>query len=213
MASSEISNTGDSLSEKENAITFKNNISAALDDLEQTFQSGLKSTPGFHITHLASCAGNRDVTNGPNQLYLIVELTGYGSIKQEWKNVLIETGIAEGILQGIAVGAATQNPWLGAAVAGEEITSEYLTWNGVDWILGETYAPVTLEGSLYYIMGHTLIWRDNVFITSNEESLNDTEKTDKSLQLKASLHKAEAQLLSGLNDYLNNEITHKETMP
>jgi len=83
-----------------------------------------------------------------SDLYLTIELSGYGSLKEEWKDVLVGTGIAEGIIQGIIVGAATANPWLGVAVGAEEITSEYLTWNGVDWVLGEAYAPVTLEGTL-----------------------------------------------------------------
>jgi hypothetical protein len=50
--------------------------------------------------------------------------------------------------KGFLVSSVIQNPWLGLGVAAEEMTSEYLTWNGVDWILGETYTPVTLEGQL-----------------------------------------------------------------
>ena len=84
------------------------------------------------------------------------------------------------------------------------MTSEYLTWNGADWLLGETYAPVTIEGNLIY--KNKTIWEDSFFVTENEDELNENEKKDKSKQLIASLHKAENELLESLNTYLKKEI-------
>jgi len=199
----------DSISDEENKKELDKNIKIAINDIGNKLQSGIKHTLDFHIKALPKCIDDTDVLTLPSDLYLKVELSGFGSLKQEWKNVLIGTGIAEGIIQGVIVGAATSNPWLGIAVGAEEIGSEYLTWNGVDWIMGEAYAPVTLEASLLYIHNNEIIWQDSFFVTENEDELNDVEKKDKSMQLKASLHKAVEELLSSLNEYLQDEILKK----
>lgn len=84
-----------------------------------------------------------------------------------------------------------------------------LTWNGVDWLLGETYAPVTLEGRLTYLRTGKTIWQDSYFVTDNEHELaklGAKAKTDKALQLQASLHKAEYKLIAALNAYLRKQI-------
>jgi len=108
------------------------------------------------------------------------------------------------VVQGVIVGSVTQNPWLGFGAAAEEMTSEYLTWNGVDWLLGETYAPVTIEGELTYQSG--IIWKDSYFVTKNEGELKKDERKDKSKQLIASLHKAENKLLNSLEEYMQHEV-------
>jgi len=211
-ASSELTTIKEAISDEENKEEFNKNINIAIDDINNKLQSGIKHTPYFHITALPECTDDIEGLSQSTDLYLKVDLSGYGSLKKKWKNVLIGTGIAEGIIQGIIVGAATSNPWLGVAVGAEEITSEYLTWNGVDWIFGEAYAPVTLEGRLLYLKNNEVIWEDASFVTENEDALTDIEKKDKSLQLKASLYKAEEELISSLNDYLQNEIIKNTTM-
>lgn len=205
-ASSEMATIKDAISDEENKKEFNENIKLAIDEINNKFQTGIKHTPDFHIMALLECTDDIEVLNNPSGLYLKVELSGYGSLKEKWKNVLIGTGIAEGIIQGVIVGTATSNPWLGLAVGAEEIGSEYLAWNGVDWILGEAYAPVTLEASLLYMNNNEIIWQDSSFVTENEEELNDVEKKEKSMQLKASLHKAIEELLFSLNQYLQDEI-------
>jgi hypothetical protein len=103
----------------------------------------------------------------------------------------------------------TQNPWFGVAASAEEMTSEYLTWNGVDWLLGETYAPVTLEGKLMYVKNNNIIWQDSYFVTENDDELaklGDKKKKDKARQLKASLHEAEGKLFSELNAYIARQV-------
>ena len=208
-SSTEMAATKDSISDEENKKAFDKSIIIAISDISSRLQTGIKHTADFHITALPKCMDNTEVLTLASDLYLKVELSGFGSIKKEWKNVLIGTGIAEGIIQGVVVGTATSNPWLGIAVGAEEIGSEYLTWNGVDWILGETYAPVTLEASMLYINKNEIIWQDSFFVTENEDELNDVEKKDKSMQLEASLHKAVQELLSSLNQYLQDEILKK----
>ena len=205
-SSSEMTTIKDAISDEENKEEFNKNIKYALADIRKKLNSGIKHTKQLHITLLNVCYENEAELKQKSDLYLTIELSGYGSLKGEWKDVLVGTGIAEGIIQGIIVGAATSNPWLGVAVGAEEITSEYLTWNGVDWILGEAYAPVTLEGTLLYVKNNEVIWQDSSFVTENEDALTDIDKKDKSLQLKASLHKAEEELISSLNDYLQDEI-------
>jgi len=204
-----MASTKDAISDEENKKAFDKSIKIAINDISNRLKTGIKHTPDFHITALPKCIDDTEVLTLASDLYLKVELSGFGSLKKEWKNVLIGTGIAEGIIQGVIVGTATSNPWLGIAVGAEEIGSEYLTWNGVDWILGETYAPVTLEASMLYINKNEIIWQDSFFVTENEDELNDVEKKDKSMQLEASLHKAVQELLSSLNQYLQDEILKK----
>jgi len=205
-SSSEMTTVKDAISDDENKKEFDESIKKAIDDVSTRLQKGIEHTPEFHIISLPECITDTALLKHPSDLYLTIELSGYGSLKEDWKNVLVGTGIAEGVIQGIIVGAATSNPWLGVAVGAEEITAEYLTWNGVDWVLGEAYAPVTLEGSLLYIKNNEVIWQDSSFVTENEEVLTDTEKKNKKSQLQASLHKAEEELISSLNEYLQSEI-------
>lgn len=94
-------------------------------------------------------------------------------------------------------------------IAAEEMIQEYLTWNGVDWLLGETYAPVTLEGYMTYGKDKKIIWRNSYFVTENSDELkgwSKEEKKDKYRQLKASLHEAEGKLISNLNAYIMKEL-------
>ena len=142
-------------------------------------------------------------------MHLVVNLSGYGSIKPRWKNILIGTGAVEALAQGTIVDSVTQNPWFGIAASTEEMTSEYLAWNGVDWLLGKTYAPVTLEGKLTYSKNKKAIWKNSYFVTENDDEiskLSDKVKSDKSPQLKANLHEAERKLLSSFNFYITKQI-------
>ena len=205
-SSSELATIKEAISDEENKEELDQNINIAIHDIKDKLQSGIKHTPYLRIIALSECMDNTETLKKSSDLYLKVDLSGYGSLKKKWKNILIGTGVAEGIIQGVIVGAATSNFWLGVAVGAEEITSEYLTWNGVDWIFGEAYAPVTLEGKLVYLKTNEVIWEDVSFVTENEDVLTDIEKKDKSLQLKASLHKAQDELISSLNNYLQNEI-------
>lgn len=206
VSSSEMATITETISDEENKKTYEEGIKIAINDISQKLQSSMEHTLKLHIVALPECLDDTAELNISSDLYLRVELSGYGSLKEEWKNLLIGSGIVEGIVQGVVVGAATSNPWLGLAVGAEEIGSEYLTWNGVDWILGETFAPVTLEGRLQYSKNKEIIWQDSAFVTENEDALNDDEKKDKLMQLKASLHKAEKELIASLNEYLADEI-------
>lgn len=186
------------LSKEQNKKQFNHRIQSAVVDIEKNF------IPKITQNNFLTISPNYKKIDDNKSLYLQIKLSGYGSIKNKWKTILIGTGIVEGVVQGVIVSSVTQNPWLGVGVATEEMTSEYLTWNGADWLLGETYAPVTIEGNLIY--KNKTIWEDSFFVTENEDELNENEKKDKSKQLIASLHKAENELLESLNTYLKKEI-------
>jgi hypothetical protein len=198
-----------SLTGEQNRAHFNSSIEKAIDDIDNYIEANTVTSPRLKLVKRAACNEALPPGGASSDLNLTVDLSGYGSIKPEWKDVLIGTGAVEAVAQGVVVGAATQNPWIGAAVSTEEMTSEYLTWNGVDWLLGETYAPVTLEGELTYDKNKKVIWRDSNFVTENDHELaklSSTEKKDKSRQLKASLHKAESKLFSEFNSYLSKQI-------
>jgi hypothetical protein len=205
-SSSEINSITKSLSEKGNKKDFEKHVQLAIADIHDYVKNNIARDPEINIQYHPTCSDDHDHSNQATDFVLTIDLSGYGSIKKEWKKVLIGTGIAEGIFQGLVVYAATQNPWLSAAVGGEEITSEYLTWNGVDWILGDAYAPVTLEGSLSYSNDKKILWQDSAFVTENDKVLSKQDKKNKSKQLAASLHKAESELLTSLNKYIKTEL-------
>lgn len=197
------------LTGEQNKERFEENIKAAIDDIQTYTRLNMAKDQFFELKELPTC--NESIPSGTSDsaLYLSIDLSGYGSVKPKWKKILIGTGAIEAIVQGVVIGSATQNPWLGIGVAAEEMTSEYLTWNGVDWLLGETYAPVTLEGKIVNIKDKKVIWKNSYFVTENSgelKKLGKAEKKDKSNQLKASLHKAERKLIENLNAYLIKEV-------
>lgn len=205
------------LSAKDDTPVFKQETETARIDVQKAMDADMIKSDLMHVLYQPECTVEpkesvSEETLSPD-LDLMVDISGYGSIKPKWKKYLIGTGIAEGVVQGIVVGSATQNVWLGLGVALEEFGSEYLTWNGVDWILGETFAPVTLEGELVRHADQKIIWRKSIFITKNKDELkklDDREKNKKEKQLQASLHKAESKLLSDLNHYLKEEVLIKK---
>ena len=193
------------LTGEQNKVRFTEGIATAVQDIDHSLESNIVSSPRLHLERQPVCSIDILSSRSESELYLNVDLSGYGSIKPLWKDFLIASGAVEAVVQGVVIGAATQNPWFGLAASAEEMTSEYLTWNGVDWLLGETYAPVTLEGKLTYVKDHKVIWANSYFVTENDEELaklGASAKKDKSKQLQASLHKAEHKLFSNLNAYL-----------
>lgn len=189
-------------SDDENKNEFDKNIKSAVADIEKYINENIYKPGNISINYQPTCINDISSAGDTSDLYLSMELSGYGSIKTEWKKIFIATGIIEGVIQGVAVAIATQNNWVGLGVAGEEVVQEYLSLNGVDWFLGESYAPVTLEGKLVYAKQKKVIWQESYFVTENEDELSDEDKKNKSKQLEASLHEAEKKLVTSLNDYL-----------
>lgn len=201
-------------SKQKNKIVFNSEIKMAKKDIRLAMDTVVHRLKNIEIRYQQVCvdapkgvATEAVTVDAP--LYLEIDLTGYGSLKAKWKRYLIGSGIVEGVVQGAVVYSATQNLVLGLGVALEEFTSEYLTWNGVDWFLGGKFAPVTLEGILKRRSDNKTIWRDTEFITSNKKELKKLsreERTKKEKQLLASLHRAEDKLFKSLDNYLQAEF-------
>ncbi len=202
------------LSKEKNENKFEENRKLSLVTIDDYVNANMIKSPYLVIKKLQSCQElTATLPDSPTALYLTITLSGYGSLNERWKKIFIGSGIIEGVVQGVVVGTATQNPWLGVAVAAEEFGQEYLTWNGIDWLMGETYAPVTLEGRLVSSKDSQIIWKDSSFITENSDelkSMSADEKKNKEVQLQASLHKAEKELVSSLNTYLTEEILKRQ---
>lgn len=197
------------LSGEQNKARFHERIDAALADVHAYLKTHFVQSPNVTLRQLATCSEPLTGKEADARLSLTLDISGYGSIKPKWKAWLIGTGAVEAVAQGVIVFSVTQNPWLGLAMSSEEMTSEYLTWNGVDWALGETYAPVTLEGRLTDAKDKKVIWADSYFVTENDEetkAISAPEKKDKTRQLAASLHEAERKLFKGLNNYLDKQV-------
>jgi len=167
-SSSEMNKLNETLSDAENKKVFEMAIRQAISDVEKSVGSEASGGARVSIADAPKCLDAAEEASFDSGLYLYVEISGYGAIKKKWKRILIGTGAVEAVIQGVVVGAAT-TPWVGVAVAAEEMGSEYLTWNGVDWLLGETYAPVTLEAQLEY--KKRIVWQDSYFVTENEDAL------------------------------------------
>lgn len=198
------------LTKEKNEDKFAENRKLSLGSINGYVNANMIKSPYLLAKELPSCHElAATLPDSPTALYLTITLSGYGSLNERWKKIFIGSGIIEGVVQGVVVGTATQNPWLGVAVAAEEFGQEYLTWNGIDWLMGETYAPVTLEGRLVSSKDSQIIWKDSSFITENSDelkSMSADERKNKDMQLQASLHKAEKELVSSLNTYLMEEI-------
>ncbi|NDU79963.1 MAG: hypothetical protein G3I11_01240 [Ferrovum sp.] len=198
------------LTKGKNKDRFEENIKSSLVAIDEYLNANIVKSRSLIIKKIPSCQDLATTAPGiPNALYLTITLNGYGSLNGRWKKLFIGSGIIEGISQGIVVGVATHNPWLGIAMAMEEFGQEYLTWSGLDWLMGETYAPVTLEGKLVSATSQQAIWKDSSFVTENSDELDKmskAEKKKKEVQLKASLHKTEKELVTSLNTYLTKEI-------
>lgn len=200
-----------SLEDKEQ---FNNQIDSVMDDIYSAMNSNLRNIGTIELIEKSTCFNTDNVRKNEKLsdlgFELILDLSSYGSMKSKWKYYLIATGIGEGIAQGIVVAGMTHNTALAIGVAFEEFTSEYLTWNGVDWFLGETYAPVTLDGILIRNSDQTVVWEATEFVSGNDnevDKLTKEEKEQKKNQLLASLHKAEDDLFLNLSTYLKNNFT------
>jgi len=206
-SSGEMSLVDKKISKEKSKELFKENLDIAVKKIRQHTQKYLESH--FDKSNIHDFC--RDEKNNPafDSLYLEINLSGYGSLKEQWKRRLMALGVAEGVAQGIIVNSVTHNFWLSFGVATEEILSEYLATNGLDWIFSENYAPVSIEGDLFYSNNKKVIWNDWFFVTDNDDALNENDKKDKYKQLNASLDKAQKELFKSLNKYMDKEIFEK----
>lgn len=221
------------LTKEINKSRFEDIQKASLGDIDDYLNTNIVKSPYLIIKKLSSCQEVRTLPQKPNALYLSITLSGYGNLNERWRKIFFGSVLVEGIAQGVVVGSATKDPllgilvavgalgreyltWSGLAVAMEGFGQEYLTWNGIDWFMGKNYAPVTLEGKLVTVMDEKTIWKDSSFVTDNSDELKNMskdEKNNKKVQLQASLHKAENELMASLNAYLAKELLNNRITP
>jgi hypothetical protein len=214
------------LTKEINKRRFEKVQTASLGDIDNYLNTNIVKSAYMVTKKLPSCQDVTTLSHKPNTLYLSITLSGYGNLNERWRKIFFGSVLIEGIAQGVVVGSATKDPllgilvavgelgreyltWSGLAVAMEGFGQEYLAWNGFDWFMGKNYAPVTLEGKLISVANQQTIWKDSSFVTDNSDelkNLSNDEKNDKEVQLKASLHKAENELITSLNTYLTKEI-------
>ena len=128
---------------------------------------------------------------------LVVRLSGYGKLKRKWVVYLIGTGVVEGVVQGVVVAKAASNPWVGAAVALEEIVQEALVWGGGSYLFDRAYAPVTLEAELISVADAEVVWDDTVFVSIDKDAIKklpEAERENRDLQLRLTAEKAVREL-------------------
>lgn len=132
---------------------------------------------------------------------LVIELSSYGQIKRKWLVYLIGSGVVEGIIQGVVVGGATKNAWVGTAVFLEEVLQEALVWGGGAYLFDMYYSPVTLEGKLVSTTDGKTIWSVTAFVSVDRKALKkipEEERKKKEVQLRLTAEKAANDLLKGL---------------
>ncbi|WP_297458842.1 hypothetical protein [Ferrovum sp.] len=214
------------LTKEINKGKFEEVQKASLGVIDDYLNTNIVKSPYLVIKKLPSCQEVTTLPHKPNALYLSITLNGYGTLNERWKKIFFGSVLIEGIAQGVVVSSATKDPWLGIVVAVGELGREYLTWSGlavamegfgqeylawsgIDWFVGKNYAPVTLEGKLVTLTDQQTIWKDSSSVTDNSDELKNMskdEKNNKEVQLRASLHKAEKELILSLNTYLTKEV-------
>jgi len=135
------------------------------------------------------------------QSVLVVRLSGYGKLKRKWIAFLIGTGVVEGVVQGVVVAEAASNPWLGGAVALEEIGQEVLVWGGGSYLFDRAYAPVTLEAELISVADGSVVWDDTVFVSIDKDAIKklpEEERQNRDIQLRLTAEKAVRELSADL---------------
>lgn len=135
------------------------------------------------------------------QAVFVVRLSGYGKLKRKWIALLIGSGVAEGLVQGVVVAKAASNPWVGAAVALEEIVQEVLVWGGGSYLFDRAYAPVTLEAELISVADGSVVWDDTVFVSIDKDAIKmlpEEERRNRDIQLRLTAEKAVRELSADL---------------
>ncbi len=146
------------------------------------------------------------------QALMTVRLTGYGRLKTRWVVYLIGSGVVEGTVEGLVVGGATRNIWIGLAVGLEEIGQEILTWGGGAYLFNRYYAPVTLEAALYSAWDGEPVWTDTSFDSIDRKALKklpEEEQKKKEVQLRLTAEKTLNDLAASLEKAVKKHLPEK----
>lgn len=149
-------------------------------------------------------------------LLLTTRLAGYGKIKKRWMFYLIGSGAIEGTVQGILSTLATDNPWVGAGIAAEELLQETLTWGGGIFLFDKIFTPVILEGKLISAVDGKTIWNETAFVNRNGKGLKQIPKSErkkKEVRLRLTSEKAVAGFTRHLNKQAWRNLEYRPMEP
>jgi hypothetical protein len=147
---------------------------------------------------------------------LIITLSGYGRIKKKWLYWLIGSGIVEGVVQGVAASAVTDNVWVAVGVAGEEILQEFLTWGGGAYFFNRIFTPVIIEAELVSTTDGKTIWSHTTFARMHRKALKklpEAERGKREVRLELTAERAIDDLLENLDKRAFKNVTYRRIEP
>ncbi|BDU71862.1 hypothetical protein [Mesoterricola silvestris] len=133
--------------------------------------------------------------DAPYRLELAV--TDLGEIRTSY----ILYGIASGVAWGVGTGLVMHNTRLAVGLGGYELLEESAFWIGGSALFGSFSAPAVLEARLYLPGEAKPFWTETYYVLSGRSLLKErpkAERSDRAIQLEASLQKAVQKLLEDL---------------
>ena len=150
------------------------------------------------------------------QTILATTLSGYGSVKKRWLVYLIGSGLAEGLVQGVAAAAVIGSPWAAVGIGVEEAAQETAEWGGGGYLFGKLWSPVILEGRLVSVAdGHTL-WSATALESSNSKALKalpSDERKKREVRLRLTAQKAAENLVKSLDKKAWSNLKRADERP
>jgi hypothetical protein len=131
----------------------------------------------------------------PYQLELLV--TDLGEIQTRY----ILYGIASGVLWGVGTGLLAHNSHLAWGLGVYELLEESAFWIGGSSLFGSFSAPAVVKARLYRTGKDAACWAETYCALSGRsliEDLSDEQRSDRSIQLRASLQVVVLKILEDL---------------
>ena len=150
-----------------------------------------KAIPFANFQLPASTSAWQDLSQSAGaSIFLQIQVEGYGHIKKIWLAYLVGSGLAEGLVEGVAASFALgpKQQWIAASIGAEEALQETAEWLGGAYLLDRFFTPVILKARL--INGHTgqVFWDETAMGTRAAADLKKfpkSERAKKQIRLKA----------------------------
>ncbi len=145
----------------------------------------------------ATACGIAVTPDAPYRLELVV--TDLGEIRTKY----IVYGIASGVAWGVGTGLLVHNTRLAVGHGGYELLEESAFWIGGSALFGSFSAPAVLEDRLYANGEMKPRWTDTCYVLSGRSLIKELpkeERSDRAIQLRASLQKAILKILTDLEE-------------
>jgi hypothetical protein len=145
----------------------------------------------------AAACGVPLAPEAPNRLELT--LTDLGEVRTKY----IVYGIASGVAWGVGTGLLAHNPHLAVALGGYELVEESAFWIGGSALFSSYSAPAVVEARLYVGTAQKPVWTETYYALTGRawtKDLPEPIRTDRAVQLRASLQKVILKILEDLED-------------